>query len=146
MSAGAAHAIHEALIGEFPSRALIASPISRPAVANSANLAHPSASKVRDLTDEAQLLGDPMNSSGGIAPCGILPTGQRFDLLNLTRQDVGDRLVHHAELTLVLKSVGQQTAEHEPPLHALVVFNRVQLNRAPALLGEVHGNVRPLEE
>ena len=76
----------------------------------------------------------------------MLPTGQRFDLLNLSRLDVGDRLVHHAELTLVLESVGQQTAEHQPPLHALVVFNRVQLDGAPALLGEVHGNVCPLEE
>ena len=40
----------------------------------------------------------------------------------------------------------QQAAEHEPAPHALVVLDRVHLDRAPALLGEVHGDVGPLQE
>ena len=45
-----------------------------------------------------------------------------------------------------LERVGQQAAEHEAALHALVVLHRVHLDRAAALLGHVHGDVGPLQQ
>lgn len=83
---------------------------------------------------------------GNRAVHGVVPAGQRLDLDDGAGPDVGDGLVHHAQLRPALEGMGQQAAQHEPAAHALVVFDRIHLDAAPTLLGQVHGDVRPLEQ
>ncbi len=100
-----------------------------------------------DLADEAHLLGDRDEFvRRDRAVLRVVPPGQRFDLHDLTSADVGDGVVHHAELGPRLERMGQKSAQHEPPAHALVVLHRVQLDGAATFLGEVHGDVGPLEQ
>ena len=76
----------------------------------------------------------------------MVPAAQGLDVGDVAGPDVPDRLVHQAELRAGLEGVGQQAAEHEQALHALVVLDRVDLHRAVTLLGQVHGDIRPLQQ
>ncbi len=78
--------------------------------------------------DDAHLLGDGDELVGwDPAVLGVMPTGQRLHVHDPPGPDVGDGVVHHAQLGPALEGVRQQTAEHEDPLHALVVLHRVEL-------------------
>ncbi len=76
----------------------------------------------------------------------MVPATECLDVGDLPGLDVADGLVHEAELSPGLERVRQEAAEHEQALHALVVLDRVHLHRAATLLGQVHGDVGPLQQ
>ena len=103
--------------------------------------------EVGDLGDQAHLLGDPDELLRWDEPLHrVVPAAERLDVGDVAGLDVPDRLVHQAELGPGLERVRQEAAEHEQALHALVVLHRVDLHRAAALLGQVHGDVGPLQQ
>ena len=89
----------------------------------------------------------PMNSSGGIKPSTGWYQRQRASTCTISR-DFTSAIGWYIRLSSRpgLERVGQEAAEHEPAPHALVLLHRVELHGAPALLGQVHGDVGPLQE
>ncbi len=67
--------------------------------------------EVADLVDHAHLLGDGDELVGGDrAVFGVMPPRQRLHLDDLAAPDIGDRLIHHAQLRLRLECLGEQAA------------------------------------
>ena len=77
---------------------------------------------------------------------GVVPPHQRFDPGDLAGPDVGDGLIHHAEFPACLEGVFQLAPDLHPSRHGAVVLARVELDLAPALLRQVHGDVGTLQQ
>ncbi len=103
--------------------------------------------EVTDLADDTHLFGDGDELvRGNRTLFGMIPAGERLDLGDLVGADVPNGVVHDAQLGVGLEGVREQASEQQRSAHALVVLDRVHLDRGAALLGQVHRDVRPLEE
>ena len=112
-------------VGELSPRDVDCEPDVDAGLAPDGQLAAPlGKDEIGDLADQAHLLGDPDELLVGDRTLhGMVPADEGLDLHDLAGPDVRDRLVHQAQLRPRLKSLGQETTEHEPAVHALVLLD-----------------------